>query len=53
MNDETPIDPFKRLGQIVTVAVTLHEIFESFKDAGFTEEQAMELVKAMVQPGPA
>lgn len=33
---------------IMTAAISLHEMFISMVTAGFTEEQALELVKVMV-----
>jgi hypothetical protein len=40
-----------RLGELFTAAITLHEMFISLVEAGFTEEQAMELVKAALAAG--
>lgn len=43
---ELPADPFKGTG---AMAVTLHEQFDSFRTAGFTEEQAFALVQTCYQ----
>ena len=46
---ESPPDPF--LGEIVSIAVHLHEIFVSFRDAGFTDEQAFQLARDVLMSG--
>ncbi|PSK48011.1 hypothetical protein B0E38_06488 [Streptomyces sp. 111WW2] len=40
---DTPADPITKLA---TAAVSLHELYTSLIAAGFTEAQAMEIVKA-------
>lgn len=35
-------------GVFTSAAVSLHEMKESFVDAGFTEDQAMDLVKTTI-----
>lgn len=42
-----PGDPFS----MAESAVAMHEIYISFIDAGFTEDQAMEIVKTMIVEG--
>ncbi|MFI7010001.1 hypothetical protein [Streptomyces sp. NPDC050145] len=45
-----PADPLTSLAE---AAVALHELYESLRAAGFTEEQALDLVKsAMRGPQP-
>ena len=41
-DDEMPVDPMNVVQQD---AVAAHELYESYVAAGFTESQAMELVK--------
>lgn len=42
---DTPADP---ITQLAGAAVALHELYASFIRAGFTAEQALELVKAVL-----
>ena len=35
-------------GELTTAAVAIHEIFISYINAGFTKEQALELIKAHI-----
>jgi hypothetical protein len=41
---ESPADPITKLA---AAAVSLHELYRSLMEAGFTSEQAMDLVKAV------
>ena len=45
MNDKLPTDPITGLTE---AAVQLHELYESFVEAGFTGPQAMQMVCAIV-----
>lgn len=41
------------MGEMLQAATVLHEMYQSFLDVGFTEDQAMELLKAaMATKGP-
>lgn len=42
---DTPVDP---IGGLTEAAATLHEMFTSYMEVGFTEQQAMQLVSATV-----
>lgn len=44
MSDQDRIPQGSDIGQVTTAAVMLHEVFTSFMDAGFTEQQALSLV---------
>ena len=48
--DEDPGDP---IGTLLEAALSLHELFLAYQRAGFTEEQAFELVKAITVEGMA
>ena len=44
---------FKGMAEMLQAATVLHEMYQSFLDVGFTEDQAMELLKAaMATKGP-
>ncbi|MEU1800853.1 hypothetical protein [Streptomyces sp. NPDC019937] len=43
-----PTDPITALAQ---ASAQLHELFESYVTAGFTEHQALELLKALLTAG--
>ncbi|MFI5831043.1 hypothetical protein ACIA6C_27980 [Streptomyces sp. NPDC051578] len=43
-----PVDPITALA---TVAVQLHEMYAALLEAGFTEDQALELTKAALLVG--
>lgn len=43
-----PVDP---ITAFAAMAVQLHEMYEAFVGAGFTEEQALELTKATLAIG--
>lgn len=45
MGDNMPADPLTSLAE---GAAQLHETFEAFRAAGFTESQAMQMVCALV-----
>ncbi|MEU9643609.1 hypothetical protein [Streptomyces sp. NPDC048188] len=42
---DAPTDP---IGKVAAAAVSLHELFTSLCAAGFTQAQAMELVKTIL-----
>jgi len=46
--DDEMRSPLTRLAQ---GAAELHEMYTAFKDAGFTEDQALELVKTVIWKG--
>ena len=46
--DDDPVDP---IGTPLKAALSLHELFLACQRAGFTEEQAFELVKAIALGG--
>jgi len=48
MEASTPQDPMPGLAD---AAVTLHELFVQYQDAGFTEAQAFDLVKTALLAG--
>lgn len=48
MGDDMPLDP---LSMLAAGAAQLHEAYESFIAAGFTEAQAMQLVCAVLVNG--
>ena len=57
MNEDDEYDDItkglKGMVEMMQAATVLHEMFESFKSVGFTEDQAMELLKAaMATKGP-
>lgn len=41
-------DPEEFLGSINEGAITHHELYQAWLDAGFTERQAFDLVKTMI-----
>lgn len=45
-----PSDP---LGPLVAAAVTMHSLFVAYRDAGFTEDQALRLVAYVVASAQA
>lgn len=45
MGDDMPIDP---LSMLAAGAAQLHEAYEAFRAAGFTEPQAMQMVCALI-----
>jgi hypothetical protein len=45
MSEDMPHDP---LTNLAAAAAQLHEAYEAFIDAGFTESQAMQMVCAIV-----
>jgi len=45
-NEFTWDGELKGMVEMMQAATVLHEMFESFKSVGFTEDQAMELLKA-------
>lgn len=42
----TPADP---IGPLAEAAISLHELFKAYIDAGFTEGQAMFLIAVLLQ----
>jgi len=40
-----PRDPFKGMKEM---AITMHELYTSYTEAGFTKDQAMEIIVAMI-----
>lgn len=49
MNEPIPNNPF---GEIAQLATTVHEVYVSYVEAGFTEQQALYLVACHVTGGP-
>lgn len=49
MADDMPENPFSQLAQ---AAMSLHELFTSYLDAGFSERQALYLVACLMTGGP-
>lgn len=49
MTDEMPANPLTALSE---AAVQLHELFRSYLDAGFTEQQALYLAACVACGGP-
>jgi hypothetical protein len=45
--NEGPNDPFN--GQVHGLAISLHEMYQSFMEAGFTDDQAMAMVNQSLQ----
>lgn len=45
MGDNMPADP---LTDLAAGAAQLHEVYEAFRAAGFTEPQAMQMVCALI-----
>lgn len=41
-------NPFEKLMGMALAAVQIHEMYKSFVSAGFTEAQALELVKTIL-----
>ena len=48
-NDPGPFDPITALAGAIS---QLHELYESSVKAGFTKQQAMQIVLAMLRPQP-
>lgn len=48
MGDGMPADPVSALAE---GAAQLHEVFEAYQDAGFTERQALYLLGQILQAG--
>ncbi|MFF7329661.1 hypothetical protein [Streptomyces sp. NPDC008150] len=44
-------DPEDPLTQLAAAAAQLHEVFQAHIEAGFTEQQALELVKTILLAG--
>jgi len=47
MPERNPKDPFDSMGLSET-AVVIHQMYLAYQEAGFTEPQAFELIKAAV-----
>jgi len=45
-------DPASPITQLAAAAIQLHELYRSYVTAGFTEEQAMQIILAIVTPRP-
>jgi hypothetical protein len=45
----SPTDPFDKFGNYDTNAVAIHEIYASYVRAGFTSDQAMTIIIAMLK----
>lgn len=46
MTDST--NPFESLTAMMAMSVMLHEMFQSFIDAGFTREEGMQLIQTVI-----
>jgi len=49
MPEDMPANPF---GQLAEAALAMHEVFTSYREAGFTEQQALYLVACLMCGGP-
>lgn len=46
-----PDNPQPPLTELAAMAVQFHELYTAYVDAGFTEDQALDLLKAIITAG--
>lgn len=47
MRDDGPASP---ISELAAAAAQLHELFTAYVESGFTREEALELIKAIIKP---